>query len=488
MIHPAARTTMATDSSHSATVPPGFGTGIRDVLGRLFPAAPAAIPRRWGGRVLIAFAEVVAVCLGAVVLLLRVPGRPWDTLFGEDYYLYLPQALQSPWHLFIPWQGYVQLLTRLIAQFVSYLPLADAAKGSAVSGALVAASCAVFIFHASAGHIRSVTLRALLAAAVILLSSAPMEIADSDVDILWYLLPALFWAVLWRPRAGAGMAVAGLVAFFVATTSCLAFLFAPLLVIRVFVLRRPGEHAVTAGWLAGCLVQAIFVVREALAGQSRLVGGQSKPIGQHSRLGNSLTFYLHDVALRSVGWHLSMWLQTQTTTDWATLIAGVALAAALGVAFVTQSGARPFLVVALLTGFIVTIFSLMLTPWVVSYPVTLHSEVAARYTALPILLIEASLITAADCALRGRRGTRAGQGGARAALRTALAVAALVAFLAGNWVADFRYAGIRTGNLSHPWARIAAAWKRDCRVPQAKSVSVTLTRHVYTIPCDHIRF
>ena len=73
---------------------------------------------------------------------------------------------------------------------MSYLPIAYADYAFAIVGALITAGCALFIFHASSGHIRSVPLRVLLAVGVILLSSAPMEIADSTVAVSFYLLLA----------------------------------------------------------------------------------------------------------------------------------------------------------------------------------------------------------------------------------------------------------------------------------------------------------
>ena len=466
--------------------------GIGGWLASLFPVAPPAAPRTWTWRMLTAAAQVVAVAIGAVVLLLRVPGvPPWGTVYAEDYFLFLPGALQHPWRLFVAFDGYVQIVPRLIAQLVTYLPLADAARGLAVSGALVAALCALFVFHASAGHIRSVTLRVLLASGVILLSSAPMEIADSGVNTLWYLGLAMFWAVLWRPRTPAGIAVAAVVSFLVTSSTIIVILYAPLLAARLYVLRRPREHAVTAGWLAGCLLQVRFVVAAAISGESRLVGGGGPALGRDNRWGNSLTFYLHDVMLRWAGWHLSWRLQSFTTVNRATLIAGVALAAVLGLIIATQPGARPFVVVAMTTGFVFTMFAVYLDPWDVVFPVTFKNEVAARYTALPIMAIEASLITAADCALRGRRDSAtphpAGQRDAPA-LRPALAVTALVVFLAGNWAADFRYPGGRSGISAHQWAPIAAAWQRDCQVLRAGVIRTTLYHHDYTIPCAHIRF
>ena len=487
-------------NSHSAEAtqspPPrqDFAGGIRGVLRGLFPAAPtAAVPPTWRRRVPVAAAEVMGVGLAAAVLLLRVPGLPaWDSVYAEDYFLYLPQALQHPWHVFVPFDGYLELVPRLVAQFVTYLPVRDAAKGFAFFGALIAAGCALFIFHASAGHIRSVTLRVLLAVGVILLSSAPMEIADSGVNTLWYLLLALFWAVLWRPQTRTGIAVAAVVGFFAAASTSLVIMFAPLLAIRAFVLRRPREHAVTAGWLAGCLVQLRFVIGAAVVGQSRLVGGGGPAFGRNNRLGNSLTFYLHDVVLRSVGWHLSWWLESLTTRDRATLIVAIVLAAVLGVIIATAPGSRPFIVVALLTGFAFTMFAIYLDPWDVVFPVTFQNEVAARYTALPIFLIEAALIIGVDYHLCRRRDTRLrhaiGYPQGVMALREALAVTALVAFLAGNWVADFRYNGIRNGAAAHWWFPVAAEWRHDCKVSRTGEISTATPDHRYTIPCDHIRF
>jgi hypothetical protein len=150
-----------------------------------------------------------AVLLGVLVMMVRVAATPvpaWDSIYAEDLSIFLVQALQHPWHLLVPAAGYLQLVPRLIAQFVVYLPLRDAAAAFAISGALVTTGCALFIFHASAGHVRSAVLRVVLALAVVLLPVAPLEIADSGVNSPWYLLFALFWAVLWRPGTRPGCA------------------------------------------------------------------------------------------------------------------------------------------------------------------------------------------------------------------------------------------------------------------------------------------
>jgi hypothetical protein len=442
--------------------------------------------------VLSVSAGLAAVVLGAVVLLVRVPGTPsWDTIYSEDYSEFLIAALQHPGDLFIQYNGYEELLPRVAARLVTCLPLADAAAAFAWSGALTAAACALFVFYASSGHVRSLALRVLLAAAVILLSIAPMEIADSAVDAPWYLLLALFWAVLWRPRTRTGMAAAAFVGFLAAASTSIAFLFAPLLAVRVFVLRRPRDHAVTAGWLAGCVVQLPLIVSAALSGQSRLVGGQNPGVGPASPLPSVLSFFAHDVVLRSVGWHLSWWLESATSEDWATAIVAAGLVAALGLLVVTQPETRPFTIAAVATGFVATAVCVFLTPWEATYQVTISQESASRYAALPIFLIEAALIVGADRALRRYRDSRAHPEATRrraSPLRPALAVTALVALLAVGWIPDFRYAGLRAAPSAHPWSAIVAEWHQDCRSSRTGQISAQVKNGSWTISCARLRF
>ena len=474
--------------------------GIYGALRALFPVPPEAAPSTWARRSLAAAVQIAAVCLGAVALLVRIPGLPsWDVVYAEDRWEFLAQAYQHPWHLYVGFGGYEQLLQRVVAQFVTYLPVADAAKAFAFAGAFIAAGCALFIFHASAGHVRSVPLRVLLAAAVVLLSSAPMEIADSTVAVTFYLLLALFWAVLWRPRTRTGKVAAAVVAFVTAASTTVAILFAPLLAIRLIVLRRFSEHAVTAGWLAGCLVQVPLVLETFLHGQSRLAGfGLSA--GKNNRLGDSLTFYAHDVVLRAIGWHLSWRLESLTGRDWATAIVAVALAVIFGVIMVTQPGTRPFVVVALLTGFVFSMVSTFLTPWVAAWPVTIQKEPAARYTALPIFLIEAAVIIGVDQALQKRRGGRErhwlGQWYPQMGLRPALAVLALIAVLATSWAVDFRYKGIRGKSYSARWSVWVDMFRHQCRDSPSGEIRMRISpggilrakgAKYLVIPCDRVR-
>ena len=449
--------------------------GIHGALGALFPLAPEPAPRTWVHRGMAAAVQIAAVGLGAWVLLLRVPGRPaWRTIFGDDYFWFLAQAIQHPWH-WGAYGGYVQVLPRFIAQVVSYLPLADAALAFALAGAVVAASGALVIFHASAGHIESVQLRALLAVALVLLPIAPMELIGSGVETPWYLLPVLFWAMLWRPRTRPAMTAAAAVGFLAMASNILAVLLAPLLVARLYALRRPREHAVTAGWLAGFLVQAAVVLRVALYGQSRLDHSLTPP-------GQVLAFYGHAVLAPSLGWHTSWWLRSFAGADGATAIAAVILAVSFGLILITQPGARLFVVTAIAVGFIFSVVSVSINPAPAIDLMLPTRADGTRYTVMAYFLIVSALIVGADHALRSRAHDHRRRG---PSLKSVTAVTALVVFLAATWAADFRYTGLRT-TTAWTWAPIAAKWERDCAHSRTGEIHETIYERPWTLPCRNI--
>ena len=450
--------------------------GLRDALGELFPSVPETPARARGARVLGAVVQVAAVGIASVAMLLRVPGRPaWRTIFGDDYFEFLVGAIQHPWH-WRAYGGYVQVLPRFIAQVVSYLPLTDASLAFALAGVVVAACCALFIFHASVGHIESVKLRALLAVALVLLPVAPMELIGSGVETPWYLLPALFWAMLWRPRTRPAMAVAAAVGLLAMASNILAALLAPLLVARLYVLRRPREHAVSAGWLAGCLVQAVWVISDALHGHSRLNLDSLTPPGE------SLAFYGHVVLLPSLGWHTSWWLRSFAGANGAAAIAAVVLAVSFGLILVTQPGARLFVVTAVAVGFIFTVISVGINRGPAAKPMLPMQVLGTRYAIMADFLIVSALIVGADHALRSRAHDRRRRG---AGLKSVTAVTALVVFLATTWAVDFRYTGLRT-TTAWNWAPIAAKWERDCAHSRTGEITETVYKRPWTLPCRNI--
>ena len=417
------------------------------------------------------FAELAAVALGTLVLLARYEGRPpWDSLILEDYRIYLPQALLHPvGSILQPYNGYLQLVPRLIAEAVAPLPFHDAALGFALAGALIASGCGLVVFHASAGHVRILALRVLLGASVLLLPTG-LVIADTGLDTIWYLLFAAFWALLWRPRSRAGLLVAALVCFLAAASNALAAVFLPLAVARVIALPRLREQAATAGWVAGSVLQLPAVLT-----LSRHTQATSLP--------RALAFYGHYVILSAVaGQHLAARL-------WAAAGLGGAIAVAVFVLTVvtaltwTLGGprVRVFAVAAFGLGLALTLTAVFVHGRVANVPALSgipdlpdqrYFEIP-RYGQVPILIIDSFLIVAADAFLR--------RGGVQFR-HTAHAVFAvlLVAMLATSWVVNFRYATSRS--TANPWPPTGARVERSCQREPSRHIRVLTVR----MPCSKI--
>jgi hypothetical protein len=398
-------------------------------------------------------AQVAVVAVGALVMLARYGGRPaWDSVWAEDPGIYLPQALAHPWHLLQSYGGYLQLVPRLIGQAAALVPVRYAAAVFAVSGAVVASACGLFAYHASAGQVGSRWLRVLVGLSVVLLPVAQLEIADNGVNTIWYLLGALFWAALWRPRSLAGAAVAAVVAFAAAASSSLAFLFAPLFAARAIVVpRRLREHAATVGWVLGCLLQVLVIATSHL---SRL-----RP---HNPV-NAVLYYAHEVILPALGWHFSWQLRDILGLASATALVGGCLAVVLAGAAVTQPGrSRVFVVTAVVTGLVVTAVTAAFAWGGPGERVTVRVEHGARYATVPILLLDAALIVAADGYAR-RWWPRP---------RAIAAVAALAVVLAAGWATDFRYPVRRLAGRGSAWEHTADKWLRHCQHRPAGTITV----------------
>jgi hypothetical protein len=428
-----------------------FGRRARALLAELFPA-PAEPPARpaLAPRLASLVLQFAALAAGAALLLMRISGRPaWDFVNTEDVDVFLAQALAHPWNL-QSYGGYLELVPRLIAQIVSLLPIRYAAAGFAVSGALIASGCGLLAYHASSQLIGSRWLRVLLGLSVVLLPVAQLEIADNGVNTPFYLLVALFWAVLWRPRSWAGASVAAVVAFVTVASNPLALLFAPLLAARAIVVpHRIREHAVTLGWAAGCLLQVPFILASHVSRTA------------HANPAYAITYLARDVIMPALGWHLAWQLRAAFGPGGATAIVGGVLAVILGLVLATQARrCRVFVVTAVATGLVFAFVAAALS-WLPSQPVTLGMEPGARYSTLPILLLDAAMIISADACAR-RWGTRTW---------SVYAAAAWVAVLAVGWVSDFRYPV--SHNSGPAWALTASTWLRHCQQDPGGSITVT---------------
>ena len=317
-------------------------------------------------------------------------------------------------------------------------------------------------------------------AALILLPLAPMEIADNTVSSPWYLMAALFFALLWRPGSGAGMTAAALVAFAAASSEILALIYAPLVLARVVALPRWREHAVTAGWLAGLLVQAP-VVLDSYARHTQRLRHLARPA-------RALEFYFHNVALRAFGWRVSLHLVEIAGLNGATVIACAILAAVFGWALVTGTRqVRVFVAVALIMGFVQTIVAATVVPYLTGG----HSpnyESGSRYATMPIMAMTAAAVVAVDAYLR-RHASAQGRDKIpllRRSPRALTAVAALACALAISWPPDYRYASARTSPWGY-WQPVAQRMLTACEHSTSGQITTWTWGGTITIPCSRLR-
>ena len=115
--------------------------------------------------------------------------------------------------------------------------------------------------------------------------------------------------------------------------------------------------------------------------------------------------------------------------------------------------------------------------------VTVAVEHGARYSTVPILLLDAALIVAAD-AYAHRWWPRP---------KAIVAVAALVAVLAASWAADFRYPVRRLSGPHAAWEHTAGAWLGQCQHRPTGTITVTFrnwwgpARLATTFSCSSLR-
>jgi len=124
---------------------------------------------------------------------------------------------------------------------------------------------------------------------------------------------------------------------------------------------------------------------------------------------------------------------------------------------------RVFVVAAVATGLVFTAVSSAFAWGGPGQPVTIAVEHGARYSTVPILLLDAALIVAAD-AYAGRWWPRP---------RAVAAVAALTVVLAAGWATDFRYPVRHFDGRASAWAPTARAWLRHCQHSPAGTITVT---------------
>jgi hypothetical protein len=388
-----------------------------------------------------------AVALISVVSLLRQSGTPaTSTVWAEDGATFYAQALRLSFlrTLFTTYNGYMQLVPRLLAQVARWGPPADAAGRLAVSGAIGFAVCACLVFHMAKGHIASPLLRAGLVAAVVLLPMAVAELLDNTVNLPWWMFFATFWAFVWRPQTRSGRATGFIVCFLATASQPLVALLLPLGALRLLALRHRLEQGPNLGVALGLAYQVVA----RLAGTNRpFVSAPLYGIVQDyaERTGLSLL-----TGVRASNWLIARGPGAAVTAG--LLIVCLIVASAM---IVEDRRVRVFTVAA--TALSVPCF--VVPVWLRGASAALdHTELGdgSRYQAVPLLmLISATFVIAGYYYERGparaaHRRPAPNRRWHRGQLTRVLVLTALVVLLVPGWAADFRDNNFRAKGPSWP--------------------------------------
>ncbi|MET8464023.1 hypothetical protein [Micromonospora zamorensis] len=202
----------------------------------------------------------LAAFLLAVTYLLVIPqGRTHLThVWAEDGRIFLGGAATKNFPLVVvePYAGYLHVLPRLSAELAVQLPIGWWAAGVAIAAAVVRAAVALLVFTAAAGHLPSRKLRAVLAAAVILLPSGNSEGLNNLANLHWFVIFGAFWALLWRPTTRWQNGLSAVALLLAVTTSPLGMLLVPLAAARLALPRR-RDRVPALAFIVGLAMQIV---------------------------------------------------------------------------------------------------------------------------------------------------------------------------------------------------------------------------------------
>jgi hypothetical protein len=360
------------------------------------PAAAAGGPARWEKAGL-------ATALLALAVVLQLARIGWtgslNALWAEDGPIFIQGALTQGFADAVGtgYSGYLVLVPRLIAEVAVLLPLESAAAAVSILSALLIALCGFAVWHAAAGHIPDPLLRGALVAATVLTPVGGLESIDSASYVSWYMLFAVFWILLWRPRTLGGAAWGGLLVAATVLSNPGAWFLLPLAALRAAAIRDRRDATIVGAYFAASAVQLVAMARSSYEAVEPLWSEDIWTV-LLQRVVDGAVFGLR---LGGEGWE---------RFGWPFLIAlavGVVVAFALGL-WRGDGRARAFALIALPTAlgmFVVSVYQRAVGPPML-WPEGFHHGAGGRYAIVPVLLVlSAAMVTL--CRRRPRGGAAA---------------------------------------------------------------------------------
>lgn len=354
----------------------------------LFLAPPEGGRRPSAGK--LALLAIAAVALAVVLQLARLGfGSAVDSLWAEDGPILIEGAFRDGFleAVFSPYAGYLIVVPRLIGEVGAAMPLRDTAVAVTISSTLVVALCGLVVWVAAAGHLRNPYLRGTLVALTVLSPVASLESVGAGSYVLWYMLFASFWVLLWTPRTTAGAVLGG---FFLLATGLSTpglWFFAPLAALRLLAASDRRDGAILAGYAIGAAVQI------------PVLAGNSESAVTPQWTADIWTGYLQRVldggvfgeSLGGVAWEAFGWA----------LLVGLLVAALAALVFVARRSStqvRAFTAIAVETSLLMYVASVYqrAVGTDLMWPADAHFGHAGRYAIVPALLLASAALVAID--------------------------------------------------------------------------------------------
>ncbi|HVD86662.1 MAG TPA: hypothetical protein VNB59_04565 [Solirubrobacterales bacterium] len=357
----------------------------------LFPESPAngEGPARWEKAALTG----ALLALAIVLQLVRIGWTgSLNALWAEDGPIFVQSAVTQGFGHAIgsEYSGYLVLVPRLIAELATLFPLEDAAASVSILSAAVVASSGLAVWYAASGHIADPYLRGTLVLLTVLTPVGGLETLDSASYVSWYMLFAVFWILLWRPRTLTGAILGGLLAAAAVLSNPGAWFFLPVAALRAFAIRDRRDATIVAAYFAASAVQLVAMLGSAYEGVEPLWTSDIwKVLVQRVVDGAAFGLELGGTAWAHLGWAFLI-----------VLTLGMVAAFAVGLA---KAGgrARAFALVALPTAiamFALSVYQRAVGPAML-WPAHAYGGQGGRYSIVPVLLV----VSAAMIVVEGRR-------------------------------------------------------------------------------------
>lgn len=213
---------------------------------------------------ILATGSLVWICSAAGLSLSRQGGIPaWRTLWAEDATIFLRAAWAKPpglTSISVPYSGYLNVVPRLLAIPITWLPVEWAAATTSIVAAVVFGLVGLSILRISGSILRHLGTRAFIGAAPVLLPSMAWENLNNITYLLWLFLFAGFWSLLAPSRNRSDTLIRSSLLLIGALTHPMLIIYLPIAVYISVRRHQRGDRVATSALGIGLAIQFAVVL------------------------------------------------------------------------------------------------------------------------------------------------------------------------------------------------------------------------------------